>query len=174
LAWPDSPAPTEDAGAACAEALREYRTAIALSTEDDIDPWGIPSLSRSSSWSILHTDARRRMEARSDTIAMSVDERIEELETLLAIGPERSSAGWWDKPELWLATLYEARGDFAKATTLMEELVGARELSSQPVEWLEIYARVLRESGVDPDKLREIEGWIGRRRGGGLDTDAAP
>lgn len=163
----DSPRPRGDAGGACAEALGAYRSAVELANEDDIRPWAIPSLAVSSSWAILHAYARRGLEDPGDTLAMSVDERIQELEALLAIGPERSSAGWWDKPELWLAQLYETRGDFGRATALMEELVGARALSSQPVEWLEIYARVLRASGLDPDRLREVEGWIQRRIGQG-------
>jgi len=164
-AAPDARGLPEDAGATCAESLRAYRTALRLSTEDDVDPWGIPSLSASGSWAILHAYARRGMDDPNDTLGMSVDERIDVIEALLALGPERSSAGWWDKPELWLATLYEAQGDFGKATTLMGGLVSEGSPSSQPVEWLEIYARVLRESGLDADKLREIEEWIGRRRG---------
>ncbi|HKJ01305.1 MAG TPA: toll/interleukin-1 receptor domain-containing protein [Longimicrobiales bacterium] len=162
---PEPPGPPESAGTDCAEALRAYRNAMALSGVDEVGPWEIGSLAASGSWGILHAYARRGLEDPIDTLAMSVDERIEELVTLLDRGPERSASGWWDRPALWLATLYEARGDFEAAAGRMEELVDDGPLASQPLEWLRIYARVLRASGSDPDRLREIEGWVARRGG---------
>lgn len=159
--------PTPGAATACAEAVREYGRARDLALTDDVWAREIRAGSVSRAWEVFHAYARRGHENRPDTIGLSIDERIEEIEDLISIRADRSSAGWWDWPELWLVTLYEAQGDFDKAGTLMREFMNGRSFESSPVDWWKIYARVLRGSGQDPDTLREVEGWIERRESEG-------
>jgi tetratricopeptide (TPR) repeat protein len=159
---------------ACAEAIREYRRAADLATGLDFWSRAIRSWAERQSMDIFHRYARKEGDVLTEKLAMSLDERLKELECLIMAGASYSQTGWEDDPKFWIAQLHYSLGNVSAADRQIRDLLqnGYERLISplqrgkkywEDEEFVSIchiyfhfFARILRETGRDPEILSKI------------------
>ena len=145
----------------CARAIKEYHRAAVLANGEDVWSKHIYRNAITSSLGIFHRYAFKDDNILTPNLAMSIDDRIKELEFLIPVEHRRSRSGLKDYPRYWLALLYESKKQLKKASQLMHELIKERNYRS--VLWMEYQAKLLEASGHEPEELNKIRSLLDKK-----------
>ena len=138
----------------CANAIKEYHQAIELATGNDKWSQHIRYHSITGGLDIFHRYSRKEKDIVTQGLAMSIDERINELEFMIPLEHNRSRTGHEDEPLYWLALLYESKNQINKASQLMRQLL--IENNYRSVLWMKYQVKLLENTGDDQQELNKI------------------
>lgn len=138
----------------CANAIREYHQAIALANDEEKWSQHIRYYSINGSLDIFSRYIRKEKDILTQSLSMSVKERIKELEFLISQGHKSSRRSWEDVPRYWLALLYESTNQLTKASQQINILLKEKDYRS--VLWMEYQVKLLEKTKHDQEELTKI------------------
>lgn len=157
-----------DQGAAGAEAMRSYRRAAELSRASDFKEGRVQRFALRSIQTMFYELGDREGGILTRDLDMPASERLDLLRWILAHGAVFDTKTPTRNPDFYLAALCHATGETAEADRILSAMLGSDPAKWLPhqLPWLELYGKVLAESGRDTALLSAVRGKLAALRSG--------